>query len=511
MDSLSFLRLEHQISRFLQEAEHKLRAVSSKALPNRPTLLSEIEAIRENLTSWRDLWLDENSPEDAHLEAIWGHSAIDKVQSILNSLLKTSEALDASVLALGTKLSKPSTRWTLLAQRASGNQASFSNKKEFLKTQEYVKQLRDQVEYLRAASEMYFRAHQTAVIPQRSAGAKARNRLRQVEAARKPLVALYRWFSQFDDNLSLRMDLFDGEHDKLCCHLFLDHSGAEVKTEELVVELMDDVDPGRLERVLTIDLRPARSRGSIDQTITFTDSEDLRLRYVGSGSSRSFRIRTVLSSEESEVRQDSLSRLLGKVDDSILLSIGDRMSLADKIELAFEIAECGLWLVGTPWLSSLNSERLQRRTSPNQKDHYVLPVQLSPLNDSPDDMVSTISRLGQIWSIGVLLAEIALEAPFDMNLRRASLGVDAMLVKRIGEVEMAMGHRYGRAVQYCLRIIQTRSNSWYIPASEEAENSNVRNEHDPDGDDEHEGSSHIPRVLQDYYENVYTGYVCDWS
>jgi hypothetical protein len=511
MENLSFLRLEHQISRFLQEAERKLRAVSSKALPNGSTLLSEIEAIRENLNGWRDLWLDEDSPEDAHLEAIWGHSAIDNVQGILHSLLKTSEALDTSVLALRTKLSKPSTRWTLLAWRASGNQASFSNKKEFLKTQEYVKQLGGQVEYLQAASETYLRAHQIAVIPQRSAGANARNRLRQIEAARKPLVALYRWFSQFDDSLSLRMDLFDDENDKLCCHLFLDHSGTEVKTEELVIELIDDVDPGQLERVLTIGLNPARSRGSIDQTIAFNDSEDFHLRYVGSGPSRPFRVRTVSGSEESEVRQDSLSRLLGKVDDSILFGIGDRMSLADKIELAFKIAECGLWLVGTPWLSSLNSERLQRRTSPNQKDHYVLPIQLSPLNDSPDDMASTISRSGQIWSIGVLLAEIALDAPFDMNLRRPGLDVNARIMERIGEIEMAMGHRYGRAVHYCLRSIQTRSNSWYIPASEEAENSNVRNEHDPDEDDEHEGFTHFPRVLQDYYENVYTGYVCDWS
>ena len=122
------------------------------------------------------------------------------------------------------------------------------------------------------------------------------------------------------------------------------------------------------------------------------------------------------------------------------------MSLVDKIRLAFKIVECGLWLLGTPWLSNLRGENLLEVTLPSRKNPvYVLPTRTIKLHDIEDEMMHWLSSSDQISSIGTLLIEIALEKPFSIRPRARSFDFETALGETVTEVEKRMGRRYGRA------------------------------------------------------------------
>lgn len=125
------------------------------------------------------------------------------------------------------------------------------------------------------------------------------------------------------------------------------------------------------------------------------------------------------------------------------------LSLLRRIELAFKLVECGFYLLGTPWLASLSSKRL-RRVETNGRKQFVLEVQTLELEDLYSEDPRALSEPSQLFSIGVLLVEIALSDPDqsdpvkiqDPELRKSKI---------LPLVERAMGSLYSKATAFCLQ------------------------------------------------------------
>jgi len=123
----------------------------------------------------------------------------------------------------------------------------------------------------------------------------------------------------------------------------------------------------------------------------------------------------------------------------------NRLPLLEKFQLAYKIVECGLFLIGTPWLSHLSSDTLRRIVTPDVQRHYVLRIRNSELPKrkvaSKAVMVGT-----QIHQIGILLVEIALDRPsFSTESEGLKIGPDT-----IPYVERSMGQTYKQACEFCL-------------------------------------------------------------
>jgi hypothetical protein len=128
-----------------------------------------------------------------------------------------------------------------------------------------------------------------------------------------------------------------------------------------------------------------------------------------------------------------------------------------KAELAFRIVENGLFLLGTSWLSYLDSSHIQR----GDCGRFLLGT-TAPLADNELKYIEP-----QTFHIGTLLAEIALSVPID-GIRRVGDDIDLVItssykgaeaqrslpakdVVTLVREESDMGFKYAKAVEFCLQ------------------------------------------------------------
>jgi hypothetical protein len=84
----------------------------------------------------------------------------------------------------------------------------------------------------------------------------------------------------------------------------------------------------------------------------------------------------------------------------------DEFPLSHRIDLAFKVAECGLMLAGTTWLSKFSTQVIERCPQSRQSvSRFLLEtkVRQNPLNEADQQALAA-----HIFSIGIVLAEIGL-------------------------------------------------------------------------------------------------------
>jgi len=158
-----------------------------------------------------------------------------------------------------------------------------------------------------------------------------------------------------------------------------------------------------------------------------------------------FKVTLPAKSVDIVVKSEVLAAILENLQRRRLLDVADRLPLVEKIRLAYKIVECGLFLLGTPWLSYLNSGSLRRLVTPDFQHRYVLHVQSS---EKPDEkpLSEVLLVRAQIFQIGVLLVEIALDRPsYSAGMEDLKFGSST-----IPYVERSMGHYYKQACEFCL-------------------------------------------------------------
>jgi hypothetical protein len=161
-----------------------------------------------------------------------------------------------------------------------------------------------------------------------------------------------------------------------------------------------------------------------------------------------------------------LSGLLEAIRTKTSVQAAEQFPYAERLNLAFKVAECGLLLIGTSWLSSIDSRNVQRLSDPSWcvKRRFIL-----ELNIAENGHLFNVEP--NVFRIGVLLAEIAMGQAVDRIVAySASHGTELDLViamQRDDELEMrsvpaieiehrvvqVMGPAYGKAVAFCSTAI----------------------------------------------------------
>lgn len=153
---------------------------------------------------------------------------------------------------------------------------------------------------------------------------------------------------------------------------------------------------------------------------------------------------------------------------------------AERFDLAYQVAECGLMLLGTPWLSDIRSARLFRiKNYTFQQYLFVLEVAdgYSEGTLQSPDLLATVEP--RTFMIGIILTEIAIAEPIVGFVQYTSQDGSqklALKVTRINDqgqkqdyamklgaavrrVNNCMGLAYSEAVEFCLRQSAISGNS----------------------------------------------------
>jgi hypothetical protein len=142
-----------------------------------------------------------------------------------------------------------------------------------------------------------------------------------------------------------------------------------------------------------------------------------------------------------------------------------------------------LFLLGTPWLSHLSSSTLQRLKTSKVDYQYTLHVE-GTAKIKQNNVSTEMLERSQIFQIGVLLIEIALESTLSSNEP-----MDLQVESKIPVVEKSMGMLYKQACEFCLN--NTERDPHMAPAEDLAS----------DGDIEASGSSF--HMMRQYYSEVF--------
>ncbi|KAI2615696.1 hypothetical protein GGR54DRAFT_265221 [Hypoxylon sp. NC1633] len=193
--------------------------------------------------------------------------------------------------------------------------------------------------------------------------------------------------------------------------------------------------------------------------------------------------------------KESASHLPEELEDlSTLLSTerqfdSNRISLAAKFGLAFNIAKCGLFLLGTFWLSDLNTSKFRRARTAEQKDQYFL-LAPSLLTGHLHSLTETFSATkNQIAHIGLILVDIALGIQSKEQSKEKSKEQpeqSELSLDTIERVYRSMGQHYGDAVSSCFAPAQFESP---LPAT--------------DGSTSRDTQALIDNTIAPYYYKVY--------
>ncbi len=169
-----------------------------------------------------------------------------------------------------------------------------------------------------------------------------------------------------------------------------------------------------------------------------------------------------LSITKKEVRLKSSPETLASILNTLKeatnnLSVHEHFSIGAKVELAYKVVECGFFLLGTPWFSSLRSINILRMKSTSEQRHkFVLRIQTLDMNDLLFDDAEALTEASQLHRIGVLLMEIALDKP-EVAMRTEDYGNSTNRTSLLPLVEQTMGVQYCKATAFCLQYPQQQT------------------------------------------------------
>lgn len=161
-------------------------------------------------------------------------------------------------------------------------------------------------------------------------------------------------------------------------------------------------------------------------------------------------------------------------------------TLKAKLDAAYELVQCGFYLLGTPWLASLSNKRL-RRIETKDGISCFLKVKLIRVDFYYLESSTALSESSQLFEIGMILIDIALEGSDLKEDEDPYLYARRMLPKVFGKV----GAKYYKACAFC---VHDRRSSESYPRPEKYK--------DPR---EMGWDFYLKDLLQDYYVQVVTG------
>ena len=459
------------------------------------------------IVSWQSLWFEETDKSEDFFQTLWGQSGRDHIQRLLKSISSKCDEIqdavaDLAVVAEGLvkkyNVKRPDRwrKWPSFLRLSMKSQIDKAQDKQIRGTVDILGKLIDE---LWTFSELYFRSLHG--VPRGSEDlARAGDvdtLIRHALKSRNMSIALY-WHCQsrsIDLDLDMNLlnhdrevdkfpDLFDWSDLKLSYHMFYGSPSSPSSFRELVLDPYTTSQDIREERSENEDQDKNDKEATLDLALIQTQA-DFEVRVASNEETPEvyFHVTSKATASWQDVEPIAFSLFAERTPETQLQMARSRYSLVEKISLAYRIVECGLFLLGTPWLSHLSSSTLQRLKTSKVDYQYTLHVEGTAKIEQNNVSTEMLER-SQIFQIGVLLIEIALESTLSSNEP-----MDLQVESKIPVVEKSMGIPYKQACEFCLN--NTERYPRMAPAEDLAS----------DGDIEASGSSF--HMMRQYYSEVF--------
>lgn len=228
--------------------------------------------------------------------------------------------------------------------------------------------------------------------------------------------------------------------------------------------------------------------------VKLRESSDFQAFLEGVTVSDPFRFQITLATEPIKTRgcqRVHISNLLDLIQTQTSAESHEQFPISERLDLTYNIVECGLLLLGTSWLSNLRSKKIQRfsRRDREPRRRFILETG----SFSRDELES---EEPQIFNVGIILTEIAIAQPIrgvrrditefgsqlkfimaplrnSRNLFQNLLNYNSMPANQVVDrVNQQMGWRYSKFVEFCLQQSQgpvrrrwdddIRSSTWAV-------------------------------------------------
>ncbi|KAL9040811.1 MAG: hypothetical protein Q9180_001684 [Flavoplaca navasiana] len=404
----------------------------------------------EKVKAWQENWFGHSANPGVSLLTLWGPQVSTIILHLIEDIVWTSKEIEQQLSSVEVKReNQPRSRWKQAMESIKNKQRSANIQKLY----DHGKKLSDRIDELWILSESAFDSrHGLPAGESKPAGSA--QLLKTALDSRAGSLKLFRLCSEQTRDCNLEMDLHDYGNSP-CYRLVTEPSPQKIR--QMVVESLLDQDVNSASPVDLnengVQLFRTSSASQLIEVPRRDSASPLYLRVLG---------RREVIPLRSNPR--SLGEIIKSTKPTDRLAMGI-LSRQARIGLAFKLTESTLYLLGTPWLSSLDSTNL-RRVDSTHGGHsiFMLRTPTSDLKDLLSDDPAAINETAQLFRLGILLIEIALGKEVDLEQTEDLVLPDHNVrarerLHRLPQVERAMGLQYCKATAFCLQHNEERFSS----------------------------------------------------
>lgn len=441
-----------------------------------------LETSEQKLRIWQKTWLDSNIDTTTTSTALWGTQGLNEIQKLLQTILVTAQQIEDADKKRYNIKSRPSffknektqnrrhdcfeskhqSTWKRALQKVLDKKSPPVIVKH-LTMLELATELSKSIDQFWTYSEVVFNSLHggpaTRAIDLLSANS-ADNVLADAIQTRAASIALYHACSKTTGDCSLEVDLFDAGAQlrkggatspevsfSLFYHLSTQIGNSPAEIQDMTIESVTRPDVsvtenGKILEYENPDLNVFYSKSASETGIAIRPKTAPTRFY--------FRAAQLPANAELGPETQNLAQILYKWKVSSTTSSAQTLSYPTRIELAFKLVECALYLLGTPWLASLDSKRVRRMNRKDGRRPYVLKVQMLDLEELCFEDPEALTEPSQLFRIGVLLVQIALSNP-EQSAPTEIEELGLRTSKMLALVQQSMGSQYCKATAFCLR------------------------------------------------------------
>ena len=494
MDSVSTTTaILASLSELIRAAEDILHLVKGDDLEK--TVLGPARISLHKYRVWQQNWSGEALNPDVTAEALWGVQGGKIIRRMLDDIFQDSVRTRKYLKHIREPSpTKPRSRWKAAATRLRSKQQPRESLKELQdkELQQLAAALSRSIDELWIYSETVFDSLH-GILAHGTKAPEPEKLLTLALQSRAGSLDLHTLCSNLTLNCCLEIDLLDTPNGpaypfgRLFYHLFAQARESPQELKELTVELDGS------ESVSTEVIESNEPELQLFKSQSGTGTKKIMVSSYGSNPPSCLILSQTIGTVRLETKPDSLANLLTTLEKGANFSTVEHFSMGAKVELAYKVVECGLFLIGTPWFSSLSSKNILRLRS-REREHstFILEVQTVDHHDLLLDDPGALAETDQLFRIGILLMEIALDEP-NRSSRNDNHEHDAKrIIGRLPLIEQSMGTQYCKATAFCLQYRQLK-HRFQGPDKYQGENFG-------------EWESYLRDFLLDYHSQVFLRY-----
>ena len=470
----SIVQLQHAILRV-----HDSLRISDGRVGEKQVARS-LETSQQKLQIWQKTWLDNDIDTVVTSTALWGTQGLAEIHKLLQTIYVAVKRLEdvekerhkikprpsffndekTQALKHDSFVTKPRSRWKRALQQIS-EKKSRTEIVKFPKMLELATELSSSIDELWTYSEVAFNSlhgllatRAVTSFSEPSIGSFLADAIQTRTAS----MVLYCTCSKSTRVCNLEIDLFGAKSQlrrgsagssnrsfSLFYHLLMQiYDSPAKKLRDMTVESImkpetADTESGEITEYENPDLTAFAARAASDTGIVIRP-KTARTRAF-------FRLAKLPETSTLMPETQNLAQILYEEK---VLSSAQSLPFSVKIELAYKLVKSALYLLGTPWLASLSSERIRRMNAKDRQQPYFLDVQTLDLDELSFGDPEALTESSQLFRIGMVLVEIALGNP-EHSAPTVTPENDLRTSKMLTLVQQSMGPQYCKATAFCLR------------------------------------------------------------